>query len=312
MPIPMPTPLITFIIPTYNTPPHLLHQCIESILALDLFSTERQIILVDDGSTIPAITQVPPHIAPYITPIRLPQNQGLAAARNAAIPQATGTYIQFIDADDALLVPPYNALLQQLSAPTPPDVLMFNHCHHLPRHPHTAYVQWSTPTSGTHHLAHHSLQAACWGYIFKRSIMGSLRFPQGMLHEDEYFTPRLLLRAHTLISTHTPLYYYRQRANSICHTTDRAHRMRKIADKQKILIDLSTQRWTADQLPAITRRLHQLAADLLYNVWTHTHSLQQLRLTAHTLGQHNLYPLPLKHYTPRYWAWALALKFLRV
>ena len=60
----MPTPLITFIIPTYNTPPHLLHQCIESILALDLFSTERQIILVDDGSTIPAITQVPPHIAP--------------------------------------------------------------------------------------------------------------------------------------------------------------------------------------------------------------------------------------------------------
>ena len=48
------------------------------------------------------------------------------------------------------------------------------------------------------------------------------------------------------------------------------------------------------------------------DVTPHTHSLKQLRLTAHTLRQHNLYPLPLKLYTPRYWAWALALKFLRV
>ena len=46
----MKTPLISFIISDYDLPIDMLRECIESILALSLDPSEREIIVVDDGS----------------------------------------------------------------------------------------------------------------------------------------------------------------------------------------------------------------------------------------------------------------------
>ena len=119
-------PLISFIVTTYNLQPELLAECLDSIIALSLSDLEREVILVDDGSDIPAIMQ----LADYqdnIIYIRQ-SNRGLSEARNAGMRIATGKYIQFVDGDDKLLPTPYEHCVD-IARYNDPDVVMFNFTH---------------------------------------------------------------------------------------------------------------------------------------------------------------------------------------
>ena len=51
-------PLVTFIVTCYNLPVSMLCKCIDSILALSLQPSEREIIIVDDGSDESPLTQL--------------------------------------------------------------------------------------------------------------------------------------------------------------------------------------------------------------------------------------------------------------
>ena len=95
-------PLVSVVIPTYKRP-SLLRRAILSALAQEqageLFDVE--IIVVDDCS--PDET---PQVAaqfPQIQYIRLPENRGASAARNAGINRARGKYIALLDDDDEFL-----------------------------------------------------------------------------------------------------------------------------------------------------------------------------------------------------------------
>lgn len=94
----MAAPLVSIIIPAYNAA-HFLPQAIESCLAQTYATLE--IIVVNDGSTDNTAELVTTNY-PQVRLINQ-ANQGLAGARNTGIAQATGAYIQFLDADDALL-----------------------------------------------------------------------------------------------------------------------------------------------------------------------------------------------------------------
>ena len=105
----MNTPLVSFIITYHNEPVEMVEQCIDSILALSLSDKEREIVLVDDGSD----TNILMALAAYhdkMTYIRQP-NSGLSVARNTGLKMVSGTYIQFVDADDYLLTPAYEHTL---------------------------------------------------------------------------------------------------------------------------------------------------------------------------------------------------------
>ena len=88
---------VSLVIPTFNHA-RLLGEAIDSALAQTLGGVD--VIVVDDGST----DDTPTVLARYAGRIRvLPQsNQGLAAARNAGLATARGTYVAFLDADDVL------------------------------------------------------------------------------------------------------------------------------------------------------------------------------------------------------------------
>jgi len=88
-------PLVSIIIPTYNRS-QLIHQrALKSALAQRY--ANKQIIVIDDGSTEPYNIQLP---AWYYKPWE--QNKGGSAARNYGVTQAKGTYIVFIDDDNIL------------------------------------------------------------------------------------------------------------------------------------------------------------------------------------------------------------------
>lgn len=93
--------LVTIIVPVYNTGAYL-SPCLESLIA----QTHRdlEIILVDDGST-DGSGAICDDFARRDERIKVihQKNSGVSAARNAGLENASGTYLTFVDADDALL-----------------------------------------------------------------------------------------------------------------------------------------------------------------------------------------------------------------
>lgn len=91
-------PTLSVIIPAYNSARYL-PETIESVLTQA--GSDVEIIVVDDGST-DATPEVLAHYADRICIIRQ-ANQGLSAARNRGIAQASGSWLAFLDADDLWL-----------------------------------------------------------------------------------------------------------------------------------------------------------------------------------------------------------------
>ena len=96
--IAMEKPIVTVIMPVYNEEEYVC-RAIESICAQTL--TDWELIIVDDGSTDRSGSICDEQAASdeRIKVIHQ-ENQGIAAARNAAIDKASGKYLCFMDADD--------------------------------------------------------------------------------------------------------------------------------------------------------------------------------------------------------------------
>lgn len=92
--------LVSIIIPCWNAE-HTVNEAIESALAQRSSSFEVEIIVVDDGSTDNTLELIKSfgHEIQYIAGF----HQGACAARNAGLLEASGEFLQFLDADDWLM-----------------------------------------------------------------------------------------------------------------------------------------------------------------------------------------------------------------
>lgn len=91
-------PLVSVIIPLYNTEKYI-EQCINSILTQTWPNIE--LIIVDDGSTDSSPDIIKKFASEKVKIIRQ-HNQGASAAKQNGLNNATGKYIQYLDADDLL------------------------------------------------------------------------------------------------------------------------------------------------------------------------------------------------------------------
>lgn len=290
-------PFVSFIIPVYNVPSPMLTKCVDSILALSLRPSEREVIIIDDGSTESPLPQLERYRDDII--YLRQKNGGLSRARNMGIRVASGEYLQFVDADDQLVSATYEHCLDIVRYQKA-DMVVFNFADDKPTKP-TAYDDVPM-TSGCELLRHHNIKGTACGYLFRRQIMGDLRFTPDTYHEDEEFTPLLLLRAESVVSTNAQAYLYQKRQDSITTATSMRHRLRRLNDAQQVLSRLQQ---TADTLPtdarlALRRRVHQLTMDYIYNVILETRSRHYLNRKLDELRQLGVYPLPKRDYTPKY------------
>lgn len=90
---------VSIIIPCYN-PTHFLREAIDSALRQTHVTTE--VVLVNDGSDTSEACELLKSLAPRATVFIEQANAGPAAARNAGLRAAHGTYILPLDADDRL------------------------------------------------------------------------------------------------------------------------------------------------------------------------------------------------------------------
>lgn len=94
---------ISIVLPTYNTPAHLLKATLESVKA-QLYPN-WELCIVDDCSTQPHVQKLLQKFAsgePRCRLLLLAQNQGVSKASNQAIAMATGPFTVFLDHDDLL------------------------------------------------------------------------------------------------------------------------------------------------------------------------------------------------------------------
>lgn len=302
---PLLPPLITFIVPCYNLERGLIRDCVESLLAIDLRPEERQILLVDDGSREDPMLSLK-GLEQEVSCLHQP-NRGLSAARNNALAHAQGRYIQLVDGDDCLIATCYNQLLGLLRSGKA-DIVFFRLTSCPTKKAHS--IGNNPFMTGSHYLSTHNLRASACGYAFRRACLKGLSFAEGLLHEDELFTPQLVINADNVMETSLSAYFYRKRNGSItrCHTL--RWTVRRLTDLRHIISTLHAiaSRQKGEHREALNRRSSQLSMDYLYTTVLLTDSYHQLERNIQRLKQQGCYPLAAKSYTLKYTLFRLLLK----
>ncbi|MGQ4508623.1 glycosyltransferase family 2 protein [Dermabacteraceae bacterium P13128] len=94
----MPTE-VTVVIPVFNSPQYFM----EALKSAQNQTVETAVIVVDDGSTDPAVEPLMQKAEQMGATVIRQENQGVSVARNNAIKHASTEYVITLDSDDALL-----------------------------------------------------------------------------------------------------------------------------------------------------------------------------------------------------------------
>lgn len=285
----------------------MLRECISSIFALSLSDEEREVIIVDDGSTMP-FDKALEGFENRVKIIRQ-ENQGLSAARNTGLDAATGEYIQFVDSDDALIPKVYERVIEKVREKRM-DMLMFRFTYGSAK---PKDKKLSRCYDGYQFLLYKNLRAAAWSYIFLKDALGNLRFHPGIYHEDALFTPQLLMRVRSVYVLKEKAYLYRQGDETIMSRRDEQHIQKRLDDSVFVLLTLQQLADTlqGDHRKAMQRCIEQQTMCYIYTMITLRRPLSELRQRIADLKNHNLYPLPLRCYTWKYWISSLVTMFIR-
>lgn len=207
--------LISVIIPVYNVEKYL-NACVDSVINSDYENLE--IILVDDGGTdnCPKMCDDLAKKDKRITVIHK-ENGGLSSARNAGLDIAKGKYVTFVDSDDIIT---NNMISTMYSIAEKDNCDIVKTGMVVTGNADVKAVELST------HCVYDKKEAlrmiaekdpsviTICGKLYLMSLFDDLRFPVGMLHEDEYLTPRLFYKCDRIAISESTGYIYMQRENS--------------------------------------------------------------------------------------------------
>lgn len=291
------TPLVSFIINHHNTTRETFQECIESIFSLSLSDSEKEIIIVDDGSETCPLEYINEH-RDNIIYIRQ-RRKGTGCARNMGLDICSGKYIQFINSNDMLIQPAYEHCLDIIRYGNDVDTVIFNLSYNNTEQP--AFNK-DIKTNGTDFMQHNDLKSTPCGFVFSRLLLGKLRFKPDILHEDEDFTPRLILKAEHVMKTNAKAYFCRKGNTHDTTNNDIRNILKQLNDTEQTIFNLAA---LANNLQhreriAMQRKVSRLTMDYICDIITLTHSKKQLEQRIDTLKSKGLFPLPQKRYTFKY------------
>lgn len=209
-------PLISVIIPVYNGQDYL-EDCITSIEHQTYDNLE--IIIINDGSTdrTGAICVKLKKKYDNIQVITM-EDEGVSAARNAGIDMAKGGFLTFVDADDRLRPKTLEVLYDSILS-TGCDIAgcRFQTFREEP--------EWQGQLLALHRIKEPAVykpaeylqkeilkgNSRCWSKLYRRSVVGNLRFQKGLsIGEDMLFLMELLPFVKKIAETDYPGYGYYQ------------------------------------------------------------------------------------------------------
>ncbi|GAQ56387.1 CDP-glycerol:poly(glycerophosphate) glycerophosphotransferase [Streptomyces acidiscabies] len=226
-----PLPRFSVIVPAYKVQAYL-HECLESVLSQSY--RDFELIAVDDGSP-DACGEIIEEFAARdarVSALRLPENTGLGAARNAGIAQASGDYLVFLDGDDTLTPDALRAIADRLKETGEPEVLVYDY----------ASVHWSGERErdkfagqltelgpAPFRLADRPgllrVLMVAWNKAVRRDFAAreGLAFPPGYYEDTPWTYPALMAAESIATLDRVCVHYRKRRQGNILSTTSRGH-----------------------------------------------------------------------------------------
>lgn len=219
----------SIIVPMYNVESYL-DKCIESIVAQSYRNFEM--LLIDDQSTDNTlkIAQSWRNKDGRIRIIKNAINFGLSATRNIGIRNAKGDYLVFVDSDDYIEKKTLEIFANIIQSQHPDIIYAGFFQENMDGFVEKKYGflsnsnrLYSTYEYMYSELEHRNLYAASAFGIYdrKKIIDRELFFKEGILHEDEEWTPRVLLNLDTVYLSDFYFYHYIKRPGSITTKVDK-------------------------------------------------------------------------------------------
>ena len=226
---------VSIIIPVYNVTSYI-ERCLQSVVSQTYHNIEC--ILVDDCSTDDSCRIARDFINSYegdisFTIVSHHVNQGLAAARNTGIRNATGDYLYFLDSDDAITPDCISTLIELFLKNPDIDFAQGNYLnndHALSKYSFNQDIPSYVNTRQTiEDLMLCKIVTSACNRLLSRSFISNnqLFFPVGLLHEDLYWV--YFTAKHTRAAAFTPkgLDIYYQNVNSIVTSISNKTRIKR-------------------------------------------------------------------------------------
>ena len=217
--------LYSIVVPVYKVEKYL-DRCVESLIGQTYRDIE--IILVDDGSP-DLCPEICDKYAALDSRVRVihKENGGLSDARNFGIDAASGDYIMFVDSDDYIdldtcrRIEPFalsgaDVIVGDATVERESGNRLLDHRSDI------VAITLDGKEYLKRSLAVGKAPMAAVLNLIRREFLNEngLRFKKGILHEDERFTPEMLLLAGSVVYSGESFYHYIVREGSITTSKD--------------------------------------------------------------------------------------------
>lgn len=227
-------PLVTIIIPVYNTEKYL-RKCLDSVVNQTYKNIE--IIIINDAS-IDNSKNIINEYAKYNKKIKVitkTHNAGLSEARNIGLRYAQGDYIFFLDSDDYLHQNTIKALLS-LTKNYNSQIAECNYTSMYgpikrKKEPLKEEIKCINPQKEKNALREYG---NVWNKLYRHDILNGFQFPKGLWYEDNAFIYPLLTTIKNMVITNQIYYYYNRHLDSITYRT-KIYPNEKIFDQFKVI-----------------------------------------------------------------------------
>lgn len=214
---------ISVIIPVYNVEKHL-RECIDSVISQSFGDIE--IICINDGSTDNSLNILNSYNDERIRIINQ-ENKGLAASRNLGLDLALGEYVCFLDSDDYLETSALEELYEIAQSNSTDFVIfkMINFDDKTRKKIRDNYYENRILKEKVDGRVFNPVEdigknlfgmpVTAPGNLFKKEFIGDMRFPEGLIFEDNPFYTEALFKAKRVYFLDKHLYFRRVRSDSI-------------------------------------------------------------------------------------------------
>lgn len=241
--------LVTIVIPTYNVERYI-EDCLDSVLAQTYKNIEC--IVIDDAST-DATSYLLKAYAEKVALYLNKENKGQGTVRNQGIELAKGNYLLFVDSDD-WIEPDTVSKLVKKAEETEVDLIRFNGKAFFEGNERqfekNQYNFSAVLEEGKLYRREESLMvnrktfsASPCLYLIRKAVLDDfkIRFPEGILHEDEYFTTTLFVNIQSMAYLDEAFYHRRYRISSTMTEISPAHKKRSFDSYMQVFKQLEKE-----------------------------------------------------------------------
>ena len=240
---------VSIIIPVYNCEKYIT-ECIDSILYQKF--NDYEVIIIDDGSSDGTIELIKSYIKANDN-IRLfnSDRKGSGGARNIGIENAVGEYLLFIDGDDYITPNALEVLYNEVVADESVDLVVGNM--YIVNEEGILRISefdniFKNNIKINNIKDYHKLigaQTPCNKLISKKLLeTNKIRFPEGLVHEDLFFS--------------TMIYYY---ANNISVINSDIYAYRKFKENYTVTSNIDEEFYLEDRVKIINKIYEQIGND---------------------------------------------------